>query len=107
MGAKSETIMGLAGMGDLVLTCTDDQSRNRRLGLALGKGLDTETAINEIGQAVEGAKSSSCIGLLAKRANIEMPICSAVHRIVHENLDPKTAVKELLSRHIRPEFENS
>ena len=104
MGAKAETIMGLAGMGDLVLTCTDDQSRNRRLGLALGKGLDTEAAIKEIGQAVEGAKSSGCISLLAQRANVEMPICSVVHRIVHENLDPKAAVKELLSRHLRPEF---
>ncbi len=104
MGAKAETMMGLAGLGDLVLTCTDDQSRNRRLGLALGKGQNTEDALKEIGQAVEGAKSSSCIELLAQRANVEMPICSEVHRIVHENLDPKIAVKELLSRHIRSEF---
>ncbi len=104
MGAKPETMMGLAGLGDLVLTCTDDQSRNRRLGLALGKGQSTAEAIKEIGQAVEGAKSSSCIELLAQRANVEMPICSEVHRIVHENLDPKIAVKELLSRHIRSEF---
>ncbi len=104
MGAKAETMMGLAGLGDLVLTCTDDQSRNRRLGLALGKGQSTKEALKEIGQAVEGAKSSSCIALLARRANVEMPICSEVHRIVHENLDPKIAVKELLSRHIRSEF---
>ncbi|HIO92384.1 MAG TPA: NAD(P)-dependent glycerol-3-phosphate dehydrogenase [Leucothrix mucor] len=104
MGANPETIMGLAGIGDLVLTCTDDQSRNRRLGLALGKGLDTDAAIQEIGQAVEGAKSSSCINLLAQRANVEMPICSVVHRIVHENLDPQVAVKELLARHLRAEF---
>ncbi|HFC92327.1 MAG TPA: NAD(P)-dependent glycerol-3-phosphate dehydrogenase [Leucothrix mucor] len=104
MGAKAETMMGLAGLGDLVLTCTDDQSRNRRLGLALGKGQNIEDALKEIGQAVEGAKSSSCIELLAQRANVEMPICSEVHRIVHENLDPKIAVKELLSRHIRSEF---
>ncbi|MCK5895183.1 MAG: NAD(P)-dependent glycerol-3-phosphate dehydrogenase [Cocleimonas sp.] len=104
MGAKPETIMGLAGIGDLILTCTDDQSRNRRLGLALGKGQSTEDAIKEIGQAVEGAKSSSCIELLAQRAKVEMPICSEVHRIVHEQLDPKIAVKELLSRHIRSEF---
>ena len=104
MGAKTATLMGLAGVGDLVLTCTDDQSRNRRLGLALGKGINTETAIKEIGQAVEGAKSSSSISLLAERANVEMPICSVVHRIVHQNLDPKTAVKELLARHLRAEF---
>jgi glycerol-3-phosphate dehydrogenase (NAD(P)+) len=104
MGAKPETIMGLAGIGDLILTCTDNQSRNRRLGLALGKGKNTEDAIKEIGQAVEGAKSSRCIELLAQQANIEMPICSKVHQIVHQNLDPNLAVKELLSRHIRSEF---
>jgi glycerol-3-phosphate dehydrogenase (NAD(P)+) len=104
MGAKSETIMGLAGIGDLILTCTDDQSRNRRLGLALGKGQSIEDAVKKIGQAVEGVKSSSCIELLAQRANIEMPICTEVYRIVHQNLDPQAAVKELLSRHIRPEF---
>lgn len=104
MGAQSSTMMGLAGVGDLVLTCTDNQSRNRRLGLALGKGQDTATAIKDIGQAVEGAKSSHCIRLLAQRAGIEMPICFAVHRVVHENLDPKIAVKELLSRDISTEF---
>ena len=77
--------MGLSGVGDLVLTCTDNQSRNRRLGLSLGKGKTAEEAIKEIGQAVEGAKSSSCIGVLAKRANVEMPICQAVHRVIYEN----------------------
>ncbi len=104
MGAKNETIMGLSGVGDLILTCTDNQSRNRRLGLALGKGKAVEVAIKEIGQAVEGAKSSSCIGMLAERANIEMPICHVVHQVIYENLSPKQAVKALLSRQLKAEF---
>lgn len=104
MGAQHETIMGLSGVGDLVLTCTDNQSRNRRLGLALGEGKTADEAIKEIGQAVEGAKSSSCIGLLAERANVEMPICHAVHRVIYDNLAPKQAVKDLLSRQQKAEF---
>ena len=104
MGAKNETIMGLSGVGDLVLTCTDNQSRNRRLGLALGQGKTAEAAIKEIGQAVEGAKSSSCIGMLAERANVEMPICHAVHQVIYENLPPKQAVKTLLARQLKAEF---
>lgn len=104
MGARSETIMGLAGVGDLVLTCTDNQSRNRRLGLSLGQGKDVGEAIAEIGQAVEGAKSSHCIGLLAERASVEMPICEAVHKVIYKGLEPKQAVKELLAREIKSEF---
>ena len=104
MGAKDETIMGLAGVGDLVLTCTDNQSRNRRLGLALGQGKDVDSAIEEIGQAVEGAKSSHCIGLLAKRAGVEMPICESVHKVIYAGLAPKQAVKELLARQLKSEF---
>ncbi len=104
MGAKNETIMGLSGVGDLVLTCTDNQSRNRRLGLALGQGKNVDEAIVEIGQAVEGAKSSHCIGLLAERAGVEMPICEAVHKVIYAGLQPKQAVKELLSRQLKSEF---
>ncbi len=104
LGAEHETIMGLSGVGDLVLTCTDDQSRNRRLGLALGRGEDADSAIKDIGQAVEGAKSSHCIGRLAARAGVEMPICDAVHRVIYQGLEPKQAVKELLARELKPEF---
>lgn len=104
MGADHDTIMGLAGVGDLVLTCTDNQSRNRRLGLALGQGKDVDTAIEEIGQAVEGAKSSHCIGLLAERASVEMPICECVHKIIYAGLPPQQAVKDLLSRQLKAEF---
>ncbi|HMT91417.1 NAD(P)H-dependent glycerol-3-phosphate dehydrogenase [uncultured Thiothrix sp.] len=102
--AKPETLMGLAGLGDLVLTCTDDQSRNRRLGLALGQGKDLQTALTEIGQAVEGAKSAHSIGKLAERAGVEMPICRQVTRILYEGLPPCQAVQELIGRDLKAEF---
>ncbi len=98
MGASPETLMGLTGVGDLVLTCTDDQSRNRRLGLALGEGKQMDEAIAEIGQAVEGAKSARSVGKLAEREGVEMPICATVYRILYENLSPRQAVQELISR---------
>ena len=104
MGAQHETIMGLSGVGDLVLTCTDNQSRNRRLGLALGEGKDLDAAIAEIGQAVEGAKTSQSIHMLAKRAGVEMPICENVHKVLYAGLLPEEAVKQLLGRELKSEF---
>lgn len=104
LGAQAETLMGLAGMGDLVLTCTDNQSRNRRLGLALGQRKDRDSAIADIGQAVEGAKSALSIGKLAQSAGVEMPICQQVYRILYEQFSPHDAVEELLSRDMKAEF---
>ena len=104
MGAQAETLMGLSGIGDLILTCTDNQSRNRQLGLALGAGKTLEQAIKDIGQAVEGAKTSQSINLLAKRAGVEMPICTAVQQILYEGLPPQEAVRALISRKPKPEF---
>lgn len=104
MGAKSETLMGLSGIGDLILTCTDNQSRNRQLGLALGAGKSLSQAIEDIGQAVEGAKTSQSIHQLAQRAGVEMPICFAVHQILYENLSPQAAVESLISRRTKSEF---
>ncbi len=104
MGAKPETLMGLSGIGDLILTCTDDQSRNRQLGLALGSGKSLAKAIEDIGQAVEGAKTSQSIKQLAQRADIEMPICFAVHQILYEGLSPQEAVESLISRRTKSEF---
>lgn len=104
LGATHDTIMGLSGVGDLVLTCTDNQSRNRRLGLALGQGKDLDAAIKEIGQAVEGAKTTQSIGLLAERAGVEMPICEHVYTILYDGMPPKQAVKELLARQLKSEF---
>jgi glycerol-3-phosphate dehydrogenase (NAD(P)+) len=103
MGGEAETFMGLAGLGDLVLTCTDDQSRNRRIGLALGRGETLEQAISTIGQAVEGVKSAPEIYRLAAERGIEMPIIEQVYRVLHEGLAPQQAVEALLGREQKAE----
>ena len=74
MGANTQTFMGMSGLGDLVLTCTDNQSRNRRFGLMLGKGTDSQQAMDEIGQVVEGFYNTKETYLLAQRQDVEMPI---------------------------------
>lgn len=102
-GARAETLAGLSGLGDLVLTCTDDQSRNRRLGLALARGNSCEDAVRAIGQAVEGMETARVVRALAATHGVEMPICSQVHRILHEGLDARKAVGELLARGARAE----
>ena len=98
VGARSSTMMGLAGLGDLILTCTDDQSRNRRFGLALGRGQGAGDAIRAIGQVVEGASVVSELLALAARHAVEMPICEQVERVVHAGLAPQKAVQALLAR---------
>lgn len=102
-GARRETLMGLSGIGDLLLTCTDDQSRNRRLGLGLGRGQSMDAAIEEIGQAVEGAGTSKVVSQLAARLDVEMPICEQVYRVLYEGMAPRQAVTELLAREQRAE----
>jgi glycerol-3-phosphate dehydrogenase (NAD(P)+) len=103
MGARRETLMGLAGVGDLILTCTDDQSRNRRLGLALGSGTAIDVALQDIGQVVEGFNTAREVVQLAKRYKVELPICEQVYRVLHDGLAPAAAVKNLLSRDIKSE----
>lgn len=103
LGARKETFMGLAGLGDLVLTCTDNQSRNRRFGLALAAGESVDTAQKVIGQVVEGVLAARAVREVAVRANVEMPICEQLYRVVHEGLSPKDAVRELMSRALKPE----
>ena len=98
LGARDETLTGLTGMGDLVLTCTGDLSRNRRLGLALGAGMTVEAAVAEIGQVVEGVQTSAEVWRLAKRHGVEMPIAEQVYGIIHQGWDPNQSVKDLLSR---------
>lgn len=98
MGASEKTLMGLAGMGDLVLTCTGDLSRNRQLGLALGRGQSVDEAVEEIGQVVEGVKTSLEIWRLAGRLGVDMPISEQVYGIIHEGRDPRESLRELLSR---------
>jgi glycerol-3-phosphate dehydrogenase (NAD(P)+) len=105
LGAHAETFMGLAGLGDLVLTCTDDQSRNRRFGLLLAAGRSAESALAEIGQAVEGYAAARAIVTVAARSQVEMPLCAMVYRVLFEQLPAKEAVRELMSRPIRAEAE--
>jgi glycerol-3-phosphate dehydrogenase (NAD(P)+) len=103
LGAQEHTLTGLAGMGDLVLTCTGDLSRNRRLGLALGAGQSVTEAVEEIGQVVEGVSTAEEVWRLAERLSVEMPISEQINGIIHRNWDPYRSVRELLSRDQKPE----
>ena len=103
LGGSPETFMGLTGLGDLILTCTDDQSRNRRVGLAIGRGEDVTTALETIGQEAEGLNTARELFRKSQALDVEMPISEQVYRIVFEELDPKLAVTALLSREARPE----
>ncbi len=103
LGGKQETFMGLAGLGDLILTCTDNQSRNRRLGLALGQGKNRQQATQEIGQEIEGVSAARETYLLAQKYNIEMPITEQTYKVLYENLDPRLAVQNLLTREQKSE----
>ena len=98
LGARPETFMGMAGLGDLVLTCTDNQSRNRRFGLALGKGLSIQQAMQEIGQVVEGYQNTKEVKILAARVGVELPICEQIYQVLYQNKSPKEAALSLLSR---------
>jgi glycerol-3-phosphate dehydrogenase (NAD(P)+) len=103
LGAKNETMMGLAGMGDLVLTCTDNLSRNRRMGLALASGKTVAEAREEIQQVVEGVMAAEAVMEVAREKNVEMPICYQVYRIIHGGASPRQAVGELMGRDLKSE----
>jgi glycerol-3-phosphate dehydrogenase (NAD(P)+) len=105
LGASADTFMGLAGLGDLVLTCTDDQSRNRRFGLLLGAGRTPQQALAEIGQVVEGYAGAGALHAVAAEAGVEMPLCAMVYRVLYEGLPAKDAVQALMSRPIKAEIE--
>ena len=105
LGARAETFMGLAGLGDLVLTCTDDQSRNRRCGLALARGLSPDEAMREIGQVVEGYHAARVLRAVARRLEIDLPICEGICRILFDGADAGEVVRELMRRPLRAEFE--
>ncbi len=103
LGARQETFMGLAGVGDLVLTCTDDQSRNRRFGLLLGQEVSIADAEKRIGQVVEGKYNAAQVCALAEQHQVEMPICNIVNTLLLGNVDAKLAVERLMSRPPRDE----
>jgi glycerol-3-phosphate dehydrogenase (NAD(P)+) len=98
LGARTETLMGLAGMGDLVLTCTDDQSRNRRFGLGLGRGLKRDQITADIGQEIEGIGTTELVYRRAHELGIDMPITEQVYRMLYDDLPAIDAVRNLLLR---------
>lgn len=105
LGARERTFMGLAGLGDLVLTCTDDQSRNRRCGLAIARGLSVDDAMREIGQVVEGWHAARVLRGVAHRLQLDLPICEAICRILFDGADAMQVMRELMSRPPQAEFE--
>ncbi len=105
LGARRETFMGLAGLGDLVLTCTDNQSRNRRLGLALATGQPLAQAMADIGQEVEGVITATAVHKLAAAHNVEMPICEQVHAVLYQGQTPQEATIRLLERSGKQELD--
>lgn len=98
LGAKQETLMGLSGLGDLVLTCTDDQSRNRRFGIAIGQGADKRTAVDAIGQVVEGIVATRATYELAQQHGIDMPITEQIFNILYRHANPEEAAQAILGR---------
>lgn len=103
MGGEKETFMGLAGLGDLVLTCTDNKSRNRRMGLNLASGLTAEESKEKIGQAVEGLRTAKEAHMMAKKYKIDCPIIEQVYNILYHDMKPLDVVRDLLSRDLRSE----
>jgi glycerol-3-phosphate dehydrogenase (NAD(P)+) len=98
LGGKAETFMGLTGVGDLILTCTDNQSRNRRFGLGLGAGKTTSAIKKEIGQEIEGINTARELYRISRNHNVDMPITEQVYRIIYEGADPSKAVQVLIQR---------
>jgi glycerol-3-phosphate dehydrogenase (NAD(P)+) len=105
LGAQRETFMGLAGLGDLVLTCTDDHSRNRRFGLALGQGTAVRQALESIGQVVEGYPAALALRRVAAREGVTMPIADGIYGVLYEQLPAEQVVRGLMLRPIKPEFD--
>ncbi len=103
LGANAVTFTGLSGMGDLILTATDNQSRNRRLGLAVGGGLKAAEALARLGEVVEGYRAARSVQIAATRLGIELPICEQVFRILYEAAEPQAAVLALMTRSLKAE----
>ena len=106
LGAKKETFTGLAGVGDLIVTCTSMHSRNRRAGILIGQGKDAQTAMKEVGAVVEGYYAAKSAYELGKAQGIDMPITEAAYQVLYENADVKEAVQSLLTRQRKAESEN-
>jgi len=105
LGARERTFMGLTGLGDLVLTCTDDQSRNRRCGLALARGLSAEAAMREIGQVVEGYLAAQVLREVTQRLQLDLPVCESICRILFDGADAGDVLRDLMAQPPQAEFE--
>ena len=105
LGARRDTFMGLAGLGDLVLTCTDDHSRNRRFGLLLAQGRSLDQARAEIGQVVEGARAAQCVHDVAARLDVDMPLCESVYKVLYKGVSPDAVMRALMKRPLKAEAE--
>jgi len=104
LGARPETLIGLSGLGDLVLTCTGDLSRNRRLGLALGKGVAIDEAVRQIGQVVESVLAADEVARLADQHALDLPISAGVRAVLHGEVTPAEGLKALMAREQKPEY---
>lgn len=98
LGAKSETFAGLAGVGDLIVTCTSMHSRNRRCGIMIGEGLEPKEAVKRVGMVVEGMFTAEAAYELAKKVNVEMPITEQIYKAINGQTDPRDAVNSLMTR---------
>ncbi len=103
LGGRADTFLGLTGLGDLILTCTDDQSRNRRFGLGIGEGKSPAQISSKIGQEIEGINTARELYAISRELKVEMPITEQVYQILHRGCDPKSAVRDLLGRQPKAE----
>jgi glycerol-3-phosphate dehydrogenase (NAD(P)+) len=106
LGANPRTFTGLAGMGDLVLTCTGDLSRNRMVGLKLGRGMRLQDILADMQMVAEGIKTTKSVYNLSRKLGVEMPIVEQTYHMLYDDLDPKVALKSLMSRSLRDELDN-
>ncbi len=105
LGAQKETLMGLSGLGDMILTCTDNQSRNRQFGLAIGQGQTIEQAIASVGSTVEGYRAAKAVYSMSRKHQLSIPIMEQVYQVLYEGKSPMQAVKDLQSRAQKPEHD--
>ena len=107
LGGRMETFSGLAGVGDMIVTCTSLHSRNRRAGILIGRGIAPQQAMEQVGAVVEGYYAAQSAYDLSRRAGVEMPICREAYQVLYEGKDPNTAVLDLMHRGKKHEFEDS
>jgi glycerol-3-phosphate dehydrogenase (NAD(P)+) len=107
LGAEPQTLSGLSGMGDLVLTCTGDLSRNRKVGIRLGQGEQIETILQGMPMVAEGVRTCRSVFMLAQRLGVEVPIVGEVYALLYRGKPPQQVVADLLARGVKPEFSRS